>query len=695
MRKIIFFVIMCINYNIIAQINDDLIIKQIERMTENSEESDIDYSELIEAYWDITENQININGEDIEVLTELKFISIFDLENIKKYIKEYGNLQFIEELYEIEGLDNNTIEMIKPLICFNDSKKKKLKLNDILKYGKNKVIFEVDQCLNTKKGYTNINDSTLYKNLNSIYLGSPQKLCLRYNYSYNNRIETGFVFEKDPGEYIFKGNINDSLRNAIGNKCYSGFDYFSFHIFVKDIMFLKALAIGDYKISFGQGLTMGSGMTFIAKGGTLLRTNKKIAASKSANESYYLRGIATTLEYKKFELSVFYSNKHADGNITSKDTDSIPIEISSLQQSGLHRTFNEIMDRKTVRKQLYGLNFSYQDNYFQIGYTFHRTNLSTNLNPAENVYNKFNFRGRNIANHGIDFHYILDNILFYGEFALSDNKGTAGLIGTTIQPKGYIDFTILYRNYSKKFQCLYSNAFSAGSKPINEEGIFFSTSISIASNWELITSIDFYKSDWFKNTTYSPSKGCECNTQLNYQPDNKTLVFFEYRNKNKDSNTKDIEIYQKHLISKCENLLRFHISHDVFDNITLKNRIEFHFNKEENDVVTNSYLIYQDIIYNSIDKKFGCAFRFELFNSENGNVYAHESDIPYSFSVGSLSGKGIRTYFVGKVRFGKHIQISSKIGLTYYDNKKEIGSGLECISSNWKCDGKLQLIWST
>ena len=82
------------------------------------------------------------------------------------------------------------------------------------------------------------------------------------------------------------------------------------------------------------------------------------------------------------------------------------------------------------------------------------------------------------------------------------------------------------------------------------------------------------------------------------------------------------------------------------------------------------------------------------FNAEKGNVYAYENDVLYAFAVGGLSGKGIRTYLVGKIKFMKQIQFSGKIGITFYENKNVIGNGLESIENNWRGDGKLQLVWS-
>ena len=677
-----------------GQINNDMIIEQIERMTEGSEDEYNDYSELLDAYWTLMDNPININSEDINQLAEFKFISIYQLENIKTYRKNYGDFQFVEELSAVEGLDETSIEMIKPLITFEKYSKYEFKLSDIFKYGRNKMMMEVSQCLNQKKGYIELDDSIIAQKPNSVYLGSPQKLYLRYNYSFRNNVEAGFVMEKDPGEYLFKNVISDTLKYLIGNELYKGFDFNSVYFFINDFCFLEALAIGDYKVSFGQGLTMGSGMAFIAKGGSLMRRNKKISPSKSANEAYYLRGIATTLKYLNFELSVFYSNKKSDANVLTYDSLSeTPLEIRSLQQSGLHRTYNELMCRKTIKQQLYGLNLSYMISNFQVGYTIHKTELSADLNPDYNIYNIFNFRGRSLLNQGLDFYYIWKNMFVYGEIAMSNNNGIAGLVGLNFQPVGYIDFTILYRNYAKNYQCLYSNAFSAGSNTRNEEGFYFSVTASIAPKWEFITNIDLYKNEWFKNTAHAPSHGYEFDAQLNYQPDINTVLFIEFRNYDKMKNTSNTDIYHRYLIHERSDMIRFHATYKLTDKFTLKNRIEYHFQHTE-DNTYNSYLIYQDILYNPVDKPYSCAFRYEIFNAEKGSVYAYENDVLYAFAVTGLSGKGIRTYLVGKVKLFEQIQISAKAGFTFYDDRDVISSGLEEINNSWKGDAKLQIVWN-
>ena len=675
------------------EITDDIIIEQIEMMLENSDE-EIDFTELIENYWTICENKININNPDeLNQLIDLHLVNIFIIENIIEYRKNFGDFQMFEELNFVEGIDDRTLIVLEPLVCFGrDSPNKKTTLRDVFRYGKHLTQFQIDQCFNEKAGYQDVSDSILNINLNKKYLGSPQKMLLRYNFSFQNKFEAGFAIEKDAGEYLFTPKINDSIKNLIGDKAYKTVDFVSFHFLINDLKFIKTLALGDYQLSMGQGVTMGSGLAFAAGGGSLLRKTKKIRASKSANESRYLRGVATTLNYRKIDLTIFYSNKKVDANISEVDSQGKPLTVTALQQSGLHRTYGELVDRHAIRQQLYGGNLSYIGSTFQIGYTIHKTILECELNPDPRLYNTFYFRGKTLVNQGVDFYYVLKKVAFYGEAAISDNLAPALLLGTTFQPAGYIDFTVLYRYYDKKYQNFYSNAIASGSGTRNEKGLYLSTTITFAPRWQLIATADFPQSDWIKTTAYAPSRTQDYNLKIEHTINNKALCFIQLKYKDKEKNGSSENTYMRALVHDRKMSLRFHITYPIGNDFILKNRVEYHINK---DMLKNgtSYLIYQDILYKPENQPFSLAFRYALFDSPTGTVYAYENDVLNAFAIGSFYHKGMRIYLLGKLKFRYGLAINAKIGCTIYNDINEIGSGMEKIEGNVKTEGKLQFIW--
>lgn len=665
-------------------ITDDIIIDQIERMLDDSD-NEVDYNELIDNYWDICEHKINVNNTDeLNQLIELHLINVFIIEDINSYRRNFGDIINFEELRFVEGLDEMSLNILKPLILFEKTKEKEqLHIKDMWNFGKHQVQFQIEQCFNKKAGYQDVSDSILFENPNKKYLGSPQKLYLRYNFSYRDKMECGFTLEKDPGEYLFTPQINDSIKKMIGAKAYKTIDYSSFHFLINDLGFFKTIALGDYQLAFGQGLTMGSGMAFAASGGSLLRKSKKIRASKSANESSYLRGLATTLRYKTLELTMFYSNKQVDANISVSDSTDEPLYVSALQQTGLHRTYGELIDRHAIKQMLFGGNISIKGARYQIGYTIHKTILSHELIPDTRLYNTFYFRGKTLVNQGVDFYYVFKKLAFYGEAAMSDNKAPAILFGSTIQPAGYISFTIFYRYYDKKYQNFYSNAYASGSKPRNEKGIYLSTSITLAPKWTLVATVDLPQYDWIKTTAYAPSRSQEYNMQINHEINSKSLFFIGLKYKNKERNGPDDNTYMRSLIHESKMTLRFHITYPIGSDFTLKNRVEY----------SGSYLIYQDILYNPESQPFSFAFRYALFDSQNGPVYAYENDVLNSFSIGSFYHKGMRIYLLGKIKFRKRLSVNAKIGCTIYSDVNEIGSGLELIEGNVRTDGKIQIVF--
>lgn len=644
-------------------ITDEIIIEQIERMVESTND-ELDFTELIEEYWNICENKININNPDeLNQLIELHLVSPIVIENISAYRKNFGDFLMFDEMQFVEGIDDMTLNILKPLIVFEKPREKeKLRAKDLWKHGKHQTIFQIEQCFNEKAGYKE-----------QTYLGNPQKLLLRYGFTSQNKLEFGFATEKDAGE-----------KNML--------DFVSFHFLINDLKFAKTLAIGDYQLSFGQGVTMGSGMAFAAGEGSLLRKAKKIRASKSANEAKYLRGAATTLRLSNLELTIFYSNKKQDANISAVDSSGKPSVVTALQQTGLHRTEAELADRQAITQQLFGGNVSYKNSRFQIGYTIHKTILSCELNPDPRLYNTFYFRGKSLVNQGVDFYYILKKFAFYGEASMSDNQAPAALVGATVQPAGYIDFTVLYRYYDKKYHNFYSNAFASGSSTRNEKGLYLSTSITFAPKWRLITTADFPQSDWIKTTAYAPSRTQDYNLKIEHTINNIALIFIQLRYKDKEKNGSSENTYMRKLIHDRKMSLRFHVTYPVSNYFILKNRVEYIINK---DVPKNGrcYLIYQDILYNPENQPFSLAFRYALFDSPNGAVYAYENDILNAFAIGSFYHKGMRIYLLGKVRLRCGVAINAKIGYTIYSDVNEIGSGLEKIEGNVKTEGKLQLVW--
>ena len=702
---------------------NDLLIEQVERLAEDSDD-DIDYEDLLENYIFFSENPIDINSDDVKQLVELHLLNVFQYEELLKYRRYYGDFLFLDELEMVEGFDDLTLSLIRPLVMVGQNKDRdKLTFKKMARYGKHQILGRYEQVLEKQQGYLPIDDSSLLAKPNSRYLGSPQKLQFRYTYNYRNRIRAALVVEKDAGEMFFTDKVSDTIQALLGKNYKRGFDFIGFHLYAKDLGIVKAAVLGDYQLSFGQGLTMWSGMSFgkAGAGSSVMKQGRGITPKGSASEFGFMRGAAVTLGGGPFSGTVFYSHRWVDANVSVADSLENEAElISSLQETGYHRTIGELLDRHAIRQQVIGGHLAYAIAHFEVGYTAQHTWLSTPLELKPSHYNQFYFQGKNLTNQGIDFKYVKGKYAVFGEMAMSYNPGTkvpepvegptstqsdvstssttlgfAGLVGLTVKPAGYLNFTVMYRDYGKTYQNLMSNAFGEGSRNQGQRGIYLGVEVAPAPYWNLLAYADQFQFTWLTSQVNAPSRGHDYYLRLSHSFNRRTNAYLQFRSKTKMKNSTDAFVFSHYPIFYTKNTVRFNINYELGWDIHCANKAEYAHYRNEDGTNEHGYFLCQDIAYKPENLPFSLTFRYAIFDAKdyNARVYAYENDVLYSFSVPAMYGKGMRFYLLGKVKLFNSLTLYARIGRTIYSDRDEIGSGLTLIKGNHKTDLKVEAIW--
>ena len=694
---------------------NELLIEQIERLAEDSDE-DIDFEELLENYIFFSENPININSEDVMQLVELRLLSVFQYEELKRYRRYYGDFLFLEELEMVEGFDEQTLAIIRPVVYVGkDQSKDKLTLNKMARYGKHQIVGRYEQILEKQQGYEPYDDSLLLAKPNSRYLGSPQKYQLKYTYNYRNRIRAGFVLKKDAGELFFTDKVSDTIQALLGKNYRKGFDFFGFHLYAKDLGIVKAAVWGDYQLAFGQGLTMWSGLSFgkAGAGSSVMKQGRGIIPKGSASEYAFMRGTAVTLGGGPFRGTLFYSNRWIDANISVFDTidNAVAEFVSSLQETGYHRTIGELQDRHAIRQQVIGGHLSYAMNHFEVGYTAHHTWLSAPLQLKPSHYNQFYFQGQKLTNQGIDFKYVKGKYALFGEVAMSMNFDStalagvsvgsttlsrfAGLVGLTVKPAGYLNFTLMYRDFGRAYQNLFSNAFGEGSRNQGQRGIYLGVEAAPAPYWHILAYADQFQFTWLTTQVYAPSRGHDYYLRISHSFNRRTHAYLQFRSKTKMKNSTDGFAFTHYPISYTKNAVRFNINYQMGSDFHFCNKAEYAHYRNDDGINEHGYFLCQDVAYKPENKPFSLTFRYAIFDAKdyNARIYTYESDILYSFSVPALYGKGMRVYLLGKVKLFNALTLYARIGRTIYSDRDQIGSGLTLIDGNHKTDLKVEAIW--
>jgi hypothetical protein len=687
---------------------NNLLIEQVERLAEDSDD-DIDYEDLLENYIFLSENPVNLNSDETMRLVELRLLSVFQYEELQKYRRYYGDFLFLDELEMVESFDEQTVAIIRPVVCISqDQSKDKITLNKMARYGKHQIVGRYEQVLEQQQGYAPIDDSVLLAKPNSRYLGSPQKYQLKYTYNYRNKIRAGFVLEKDAGEMFFTDKVSDTIQRLLGSQYRRGFDFAGFHLYAKDLGIVKAAVLGDYQLAFGQGLTLWSGMNFgkAGAGSSVMKQGRGITPKASASEYAYMRGAAITLGGGPFIGTVFYSNRWVDANVSVADSLDEAELVSSLQETGYHRTIGELQDRQAIRQQIVGGHLAYAIAHFEVGYTLHYTWLSVPLELRPSHYNQFYFQGQKLTNQGIDFKYVKGKYAVFGEMAMSINPDStalrqaqgpayAGLVGVTIKPAGYLNFTVMYRDYGKAYQNLYSNAFGEGSRNQGQRGIYLGVEAAPAPYWNLLAYVDQFQFTWLTSQVNAPSRGHDYYLRISHSFSKRANAYLQFRSKTKMKNSTDAFVFSHYPIFYTKNAVRFNINYQVSRNFHCSNKAEYAHYRNDDGSNEHGYFFCQDIAYKPEYKPYSLTFRYAIFDAKDYNtrIYAYENDVLYSFSVPALYGKGMRVYLLGKVKLFNALTLYARIGRTIYSDRDEIGSGLTLIEGNHKTDLKAEIIW--
>ena len=685
-------------------INTDL-EQKIENIVETTNGEDADYTAIIEQLNFYKDHPIDLNNTTKEELLDLDILTEIQAANLLDHIKKNGRLLNVYELQSIEGFDLQTIKKILPYIKVQDvSGTPNYSLREMFRLGQNTFTIRASQILEPEKGYAPIDSNSLNNSPNSRYIGSPQKIYARYRFTYGTNVSWGITGEKDPGELFFAKNQRyhshyyDSLVNG---KVHNGFDFYSAHFFVRNIKFVKALALGDYSIGFGQGLTCWSALAYTktADAMNIKKFSTGIRPYTSVDENRFFRGSAVTLGAKGFELTGFFSRKKVDANVLSYDSlNNEALTVSSLQLTGLHTTPSELADRHAITQTNYGGNASWHNRRLRFGVNAINTLLSADYNRSLDLYSQFSFSSKQLTNISGEYNVLFRNFNFFGEEAVSltpqqsGSGGKAFLNGVLIAPDQHFSFSILHRYYERNYRSIFSNAFAEGSEPANEQGLYFGTTIKPTDLITINAFYDRFEFPWLRYQVDAPSHGTDWLAQINFTPSKKLDMYFRVRQRDKSANY-SVPNELDYLVPTQQVNYRYEISYTISRALRFRNRIEY-IDWTDGTKKEKGCLIYQDIIYKVPKTHLTLTGRYALFDTDgyDSRLYAFESEIPGSYSIPSYYYRGSRTYLMLNYEIGRNIEVWLRWAQTYYSNQNVISTGsLTEIDGNAKTEIKAQV----
>ena len=649
--------------NLIEEVLEDLSVNNDINNSVNS----LNWENELEELSNRLQEPVNLNSATREQLEQFPFLSDIQIEHLLAYIYIHGQMETIYELQLVEELDRQTIQYLLPFVCIKSINNEpafrwKTMLKDAGRYVKNEVLTRLDIPFYKRKGYEHT------------YLGPSVYNSVKYTFRYRDQLYAGGVAEKDAGEPFA------ALHNRYG------YDYYSFYLLLQNCGRLKSLAVGNYRLSFGQGLVMSTdylmGKTIYAS--SFNNRSAGIKRHSSTDEYNYFRGVATTVALtKRLSVSAFYSHRNMDGVVTDG-------EITSVYKTGLHRSRKEADKKNLLTSQLTGGNVSYQQNHIRLGITGVYYVFNRPYEPELTGYSKYNIHGNHFYNLGIDYAYRWRRFSFQGETAIG-KQGWASLNRLQYSPVQDIQFMLIHRFYSYDYWAMYAHSFGEGSTVQNEQGYYVGLETTPFSHWRFFVSFDLFSFPWKKYRINKPSRGTDGLIQATFTPRTNLSMYLKYRYKQKE---RDLTGSKGTLtLPIFHHQLRYRLNYSLNDVFSSRTTLDYNHFHSQDRAATKGYQVTQMIssqlpwtrLFADVQGSYFCTDDYD------SRVYVSEKGLLYTFYIPSFQGRGFRCAVRLRYELNKHWLFITKFGETIYLNRNEIGSGNDLIYGNKKADIQMQL----
>jgi len=614
-----------------------------------------------------SDNPIDLNEAGYQQFEQLGLLSKKQIEEILKHRKNTGSFKSINELQVLDLFSLKDIKELLPFITVRDHHSLVDLALGLFKTKINYATLGYSRVIQLSRGYQE-----------NQYNGSPDRVQMRIRLRNPGHLSIGLTAQKDPGENWLTG---DNLPQP---------DYISGHIFLENQGRIKQLVIGDYRLQYGQGLVLGAGFMVgknIETVAAIKQSTLGVLPYTSITENKFFRGTGLMLKLSEnLNVSMFYSNQHLDATVANNP---LRPSVSSIRQSGLHRTDAEIAASNQLGEQVWGSVVTYNSANWSSGVLIVNTQFNQPIVPQTRDYNRFSFTGKKLLNYSWFGQYSTGNFLMFSEVAKTKNAGVGvniGFIGTVSR---YASISMLYRLLEKDFHSFYGLPFSERSSIGNENGLYWGVKIYPLTNLIFSAYYDMYRFEWITSRTAAPANGMDYLLRLEYELNENVRLFIQVRNEQSQlkETIGNLSVNQLAKLSKTI----FNIDYNLESPLTFRSRVQY--NKFNGISSEGGWLLYQDINYSTW--KFNITGRVLVFDTESfrARQYVYEKDMRFTFNTRLYQGKGVSYFIIVMVKPLRNLSLRAKWSYIEYADQEEIGSGNDLILGNRRTQLSGQLFY--
>ncbi|TVQ65828.1 MAG: hypothetical protein EA360_07775 [Balneolaceae bacterium] len=623
------------------------------------------YLQILELFEQLSEEKINPNQAGIHQLLELPGVTLRDAQNLIQEREKNGTFHSLSDLLRIDGFNERKLTLIAPFITFESALSKRNNpfstLNRFLENGRFEAYSRYRQTLEQMEGYRRQAEE-------GGFIGSPVNYYQRFRYS-SSHLSMNLTQAKRAGE-----PLPDLTQ----------FDSASWHVALRNTGNLRMAVLGNYSVSFGQGLLLWNGGSFgknMQTTGSISKNERGIQPLNSANAEAAFRGIALTAG-KRLQVTGFYSSNNRTSVMHDDGSVNFPREGS------YYRTVRERQQMKDLGQETFGGRVRLESRVGYWGVSAFLNRFERPIAQGQRPYHRFLFQGRNLSGFSTDYRFQAGPAHFFGEIAQTGRSGRAFLGGAGFSAGNSTDLILLYRNYQTGYQGIFGSSFSEQSGyPRNESGIYFGFSHRFSNRVLIRAFRDQFSFPGPRFQSDQPSAGSEWLLLTEYRPRRDLTIYALMRFKTREQETTGQDPFGREvrlLIPVSRNSMRIQAEKQINREIRIRSRIEILRSSPPNET---GYLLFQDLRV-QLRPNIRLDARVTLFDTDSfsSRVFQFENDLLYVMTNMMLHGQGQRIYLLLYASLFSWADIWIKAATTLYENRTAISSGLSEIHGNRKSD---------
>lgn len=497
------------------------------------------------------------------------------------------------------------------------------------------------------------------------YKGSWYKSGFRLKWNYANRMTSGILIQKDPGEPQWNDHSVGFLQGTLLENANSEL----------------SIVLGNFSIEAGQGLVLW-GPYGLFKGsdpiGVVKKRSERIKGYISSDESKALQGSAFCFKTKVMAFTGFFSSRHLDACIQPSGN------VSCIETSGLHRTENEMNTQNALTEKLGGARIALHFSKARIGATFWQGKYNPPFFPLDLERDRFGFRGKINQIIGMDWDFWVGPFNGFGEMARSISKGMAFIVGMMVSDETH-ELALLVRHYDPHFQNPKANGFG-GIIPENETGGYLGWRFRILEKTNFLFYFDLYRRPWRTYFFPLPTSGIETSFGIQSQWTKGWSTYFRIKIQEKEM--RNLEAGPPFIdYTKTRYQLEFYIKPTTHFRLRSGGQgtalLYPKFSKKETLKNEQGIMIFHDLQW-QIHSRYKLNFRWSTFDTDSyeTRLYVFEYEFPGVFHLLPCYKKGERFSMQLQWKITSHWTLSAKYALLTHVFEKSWGTGNDRIPQN-------------